>query len=109
MKRGYLLPEGCKDLMDVLKLRQHETNYSPLKRPLPLPSAPPSLPPIFGELVVPEKITVADLAGLLGQKPFVIITDLMRLGFFANVGQTLGFRIASSVARNYGFIAKRAG
>jgi hypothetical protein len=104
MKRGYLLPEGCKDLIDTLKLKLH---HEP-KHPSPQHSAPLSLPPIIGEIVIPEQTSVLDLAKLLTQKPFQIVADVMQLGVFATVKQTLDFEIISSVARKYGFIAKRA-
>jgi hypothetical protein len=44
----------------------------------------------------------------LSQKPFQIVADVMQLGVFATVKQTLDFEIISRVARKYGFIAKRA-
>jgi hypothetical protein len=102
MKRGYLLPEDCKDLIDVLKPKSR----SEPKRPSPPP--PAALPPITGELVIPAQTSVLDLARLLGQKPFRIVADLMQFGVFATVKQTLDFEVISSVARKYGFIAKRA-
>ena len=104
IKRGYLLPGGCKDLIDTLKHQPlHEPKHPSLPRPVPAP-----LPPIVGELVIPEQTSVSDLAKLLGQKPFAIVADLLRLGIFANVTQTLDFQIISRVARKHGFIAKRA-
>ena len=102
MKRGYLLPEGCKDLIDVLTLK-------PQQQPRPPSFLLPAPPPlIVGEIVVPERTSVLQLAALLGQKPFQIVADVMQLGIFATVTQPLGFQIISSVARKYGFIAKRA-
>jgi hypothetical protein len=104
MERGYLLPEGCKDLIDVFKLKpKHETKHQ--SRPTSAPPAP--LPPIAGEIIIPQKTSVLDLARLLNQKPFRIVADVMQLGIFAIVKQTLDFEIISSVARKYGFIAKR--
>lgn len=91
-KRDYLLPDGCKDLIDVIKLAQHSA----------------ASPPIIGEVLFPESMTVRDLASLLGQKPFKIIADAMQLGVFANVKQTLDFKIASTIARKYGYTAKRS-
>jgi hypothetical protein len=104
MKRGYLLPEGCKDLIDTLKLKPHDDPKHPSP---PRPVAAP-LPPIVGELVIPEQTSVSDLARLLSQKPFQIVADLMQFGIFATFKQTLDFQTISSVARKYGFIAKRA-
>jgi hypothetical protein len=104
-ERGYLLPEGCKDLIDVINLLQ--------ARPKPtifLKAASTRAnqePPINGDLLVSETITVGELASLLRQKPFKIIADLMQLGFFATVKQSLGFEAVSQMARKYGYIAKK--
>ncbi len=117
MNRGYLLPKGCKDLIDMLKpkLRPLVMPYSPaqlLKSKPILPSLnhpPTPLPPIVGEMVIPDQTTVRQLAVLLNQKPFQIIGDLMQFGFFVtNTNKALGFEVISSIARKYGFIAKRA-
>ena len=69
---------------------------------------PPSndFPPLKGEILVSEKTTVAELAELLGQKPFRIVADLMELGVFANVKQTVDFELLCEVARKYGFRAR---
>jgi len=130
MKRGYLLPEGCKDLIDVLKLKpkqqspQHPAHlvdilklkFDFLKlmpqvlklKPKPhSPQHPAPLPPLVGEIVIPEQTSASQLAALLGQKASEIIADVMQLGFFVTA-KPLDFKIISSVARKYGFIAKRA-
>jgi hypothetical protein len=98
MERGYLIEDS--------KLKpQHESKHSLPQYPIP---APAPLPPIVGELVIPTQTTVSDLAKLLSEKPFRIIADLMGLGVFATVEQALDFKTISSIARKYGFIAKRA-
>jgi hypothetical protein len=126
MERGYLLPKGCKDLIDALKLKPQQPpaprpvlpleafNLKPelLKfkptQPSPPHSAPPApLPPIIGEIVVPLQTTVSKLADLLGKKPLQIIADVLQLGFFVSATETLTFEIISGVARKYGFIAIR--
>jgi len=101
-KRGYLLPAGCKDLIDALKLKPRY-GLKPSR-----PKQPASLPPVIGELVVPEPASVADLAGLLDQKPFVIVADLMGFGVLATVHQVIDFETISRVTRKYGFTARRA-
>jgi|SRR5215469_3169545 len=98
MKRGYLLPEGCKDLTDFSKLKS--------KHP---PQPHPDLSSvIFGEIIVREQTTVWDLAELLGQQKSTIIADLMKLGIFITVWDSPDFEVISKVARKYGFITKRA-
>src|SRR5215472_9206323 len=117
MKRGYLLPKGCKDLIDAMKLKasllpqggENLLNLSKLKPHAfilhPTPQLPPLLPPVVGGIVIPEQTTVSQLAALLGQKPFQIITDILELGVFPLVNQVLGFKIISNVARKYGYLA----
>jgi hypothetical protein len=113
MRRGYLLPEGCKDLIDVLNMKEQQkfalsslpTHFVP---PKPAPSKPAVLPAIKGELIIRAPTSVKDLAEQLGQMPFKIIADLMALGVFASVSQVLPFETVSIIARQYGFLAKKA-
>jgi hypothetical protein len=133
MKRGYLLPPGCKDLNDVIKLKEqqaqslfyhlpqlpkvYDTALKPSSlaqmfkaqdtTPTPGKTLEP-LPPVIGELVIPPHTTVKKLAALLGQKPFVIVGDLMKLGMFATVDFLLDFKTISKVARMHGFTAIKA-
>src|SRR6266850_3616557 len=110
MKRGYLLPEGCKDLNDVLKLKQAREHYQLPTLPKQfgqLPKGfgtmikpreqPAPLPPVKGEIVVPAETTVSKLAALLCQKPLLIVADLMQMGVFASGWQLLGFEAISRV------------
>jgi Translation initiation factor IF-2, N-terminal region len=97
MKRGYLLPEGCKDLTDVPKYKA---------RPSLTTRAP--LPPITGEMIIPAQMTVSELAAALSQKPFRIIADLIELGIFVTIKHQLDFDLISRVVRKYGFAAKQA-
>jgi translation initiation factor IF-2 len=109
MKRGYLLPQGCKDLIDVLNLKlQPKPELPPILQQPKIPATGPfPILPILGELIVPEHMTVRDLAEGLKQKPFKIIADLMELGSFANVNQEISFKLIAKVAQKYGYIAKR--
>lgn len=135
MKRGYLLPPGCKDLADVLKHKQnpvpgvilqslpqisekHWTVYNPVTKKLGTTydptlkfwKSPVPLPPIKGQVFIPPHTTVKELAALLGQKTFQIIGDLMQLelGMFATPDFLLDFKTISKVARMYGFMAIKA-
>jgi len=125
MKRGYLLPPGCKDLIDVLKLKEkkQQAMLTGLLQLPPLPKVfgttlkpwkpmsvgkPTPLPAVKGEIIIPAVTTAGKLAALLGQKPYLIIADLMELGIFANVTELLDFEAISKVARKYGFIVKKA-
>ncbi len=112
-ERGYLLPKGCKDLIDVIRLAPQSKVF--LKLPL-LHSKPQSgifgkaasqAPSWKGDIFVSDSITVKELAALVGQEPVRIIADAMELGIFANVNQSLGFKTISQIAEKYGFTAKR--
>jgi len=137
-KRSYLLPPGCKDLIDLLRLEEHKKQLSTQLPPLPeLPGIVKgetfiaSTQEIFGPwklkkkkskesadespslptihgVVIPEEILVKDLAKIAGQKPFKIIADLMEIGIFANVTQKIGFEASSRVLKKYGISAKKA-
>ncbi len=102
-KRGYLLPEGCKDLIDVINLQKSTKRQSPWQ------AAPLSteLTRVAGDIVVREGISLGEFAALLGQKPFKIIADLMEMEVFASLQQVLGFETMRKVARKYGYDAKR--
>lgn len=126
-KRDYLLPEGCKDLIDVIRLEQRKEQVW-LVNKLKFGAGGESLsasdfyfiaktkklgellvvpPPITGDLLITEPVTVGKLAELLGQKPSAIIADLMQLGVFAKASQVVSFEAISSVARKYGYAAKK--
>jgi hypothetical protein len=103
-ERGYLLPNGCKDRMDVINL-QAKPQLKVWLKPV---SAPANEPPLMeGDLLVSEHATVRDVAALLGQQPFKIIADAMELGVFANANQSLDFEVISQIARKYGYTARR--
>ena len=110
MKRGYLLPPGCKDLIDALNLKSPPKPELPPILQKPKIKASSSLPvlPIVGELLVPDMMTVAMLAKALKQKAYYIVADLMEMGLFASAHQQLPFDTIAKVAQKYGYIAKKA-
>jgi hypothetical protein len=116
MKRGYLLPEGCKDLSDVAKLKQKHAAELLLQAPPHKGSfykktwkSHTALPPLMHQVFVSPPTSVRKLADLLGQTPFKIIGDLMQLGVFATIDQIVDFKTVSVIARKYGFEAIKAG
>ena len=93
-KRDYRLPEGCKDLIDAIKLSSLGTASVP---------TPPGQPT---EVLISQPILVSQLAALLGQDVARIIADLMQIGVFATADQLLNFDALSKVVRKYGLTAK---
>lgn len=77
---------------------------------LPTRTSKPVIPPLGeGQVLIRPGTTVGELAELLGQKPFMIIGDLMKLGVFATIHQVIDFKVISQVAKRYGFEAVKAG
>ena len=62
-----------------------------------------SLPADAKVITIKPPIVVRDLAEQLKQKPFVIIGDLMKLGVFATVNQSIDEKIARQICAKYGF------
>ena len=92
------LPSEFEQLVDEPKPKQKRSPAPKYRRPLP---------PIVGELVIPEQTTVGELAALLDQTKFQIHADLLGLGVSLNSKQTPEYEIITKVARLHGFIAKR--
>ena len=93
----FLLPGGCKDLIDVLQLKGRP--FGDMGN-LPTPVLPVSV-------AIPEPVAVEQLALALNLKPFAIIDSLMRLNIFATVETLLRFDVASEVCARHGVRADR--
>ena len=60
--------------------------------------------PTTGILIsVKPPIIVRDLAEQLKRKPFQVIADLMEVGVFANVNQSIDEEVAKKICAKYGF------
>ncbi len=88
-----LYREADSHVREILKSGQEDT--------------PPPPPPIIGVLVVPERISVDDLASLLGQKPYQIRMRLMETDVFPMPDEKLGFDVVSKLLREYGYKAEK--
>jgi hypothetical protein len=105
-KRDYLLPSGCKDLIDVLKLSAHQARPKPW-RPKPLTFPPGAA--LTGEMIIPARATVLHLAMLLKKKPVRIVFDLLEMEIYAPITHELDFDTMAAIAQKYGYIARKAG
>ena len=76
------------------------------------PAAPRFVAPTGGEVIIMKPpIAVREFAERLKQKPFKIIADLMEIGVFANVNQTIDEKIAAQICAKYNLrfeVEKRA-
>jgi hypothetical protein len=95
-KRDYLLPSGCKDLVDVI-MRE---NSGP---------AAPRYPPITVKVTLPEKVAVRFIAEITGQSLYTIATVMSRLRVGVDVNRSLDFDHAQLLLRHYGIWAERGG
>jgi hypothetical protein len=112
MKRGYLLPEGCKDLSDVanLKVKQDKPSlFVALTAMTKMAMQPDPLPPITKQIFISPLTTVKKLANLLELQPIEILSDLRKLGVPAVTESVLDFKAISNVAKMHGFLAIKAG
>ena len=135
-QRSYLLPPGCKDLIDVLRLEelhrpaaiepdiimgqsafQGAETFSQVWKLKPQPpstdaggsgvsDAVPAA--FFLEVHLPESISINFLATLLGRKPFQVVANLMEFGVFATPTQKVDFETAAKLLRKYGLLARRS-
>lgn len=68
------------------------------------PAEPKFVPPTTGTLItLKPPIVVRELAEQLKRKPFQLIADLMELGVFATVNQSIDEVIAQKICAKYGF------
>jgi hypothetical protein len=129
-QRSYLLPPGCKDLIDVLRLQElvQDAGLPPLHsgqaaitgaetfskvwkldktklKAKPAVSLPD--PGFFLEVQLGERVTVQFLVSVLGRKPVQILSDLMDLGVFVSEDATINFEDAAKVLRKYGLKARQ--
>jgi len=94
-KRGYSLPEGCKDLVDAIK--REEAAVSP-----PVPD-----PPIVKHVSLPATVSLGYLAEVTGQELATIIDELARLKLFLGLHRSLDFKSAAKLLRKYGISSIR--
>lgn len=109
MKRGYLLPNGCKDLSDAAALKLKHDKLSRFLALMTMAMPPAPLPPVTKQVFIPPQTTVKKLAALLDLRPIEVVGDLMKLGTFAMLDYRLDFKTISDVARLHGFLAIKAG
>ena len=77
----------------------------PAETPASLPEPPPTAEPEGPRsIAIKGHVVVKEFADMLGVKPNVLITELMRLNIFASIGMKIEFKIAQKVADKFGFV-----
>lgn len=101
-KPRYLLPEGCKDLNDVIRLREQGAgSETALKK-----NASESALPVC--LTISDFVTVGALAYLLQVKPYRLICALIKFKTFARATSVISFATAAKVCAYYGVAVHKA-
>ena len=95
-KRDYLLPKGCKNLLDVIKRQATSTE-----------SDPPE-PAIRAWVFLPEKVSVRYIALLAGEDVRMVCGRMRRLGIVCTVDRAVDFADAWRVLLTYGIQAEPA-
>jgi len=91
----------------------------PAARPRPAPAERPTSAEVqpapatavaelpSNKLVLPDQITVRDLATLMGRTPIDVIKELMKNGVMANINQQIDFDTAAIIAEEMGFTVEQ--
>ncbi len=104
-KPRFLLPDGCKDLLDALRLRQQADEAESSQD---TPSTPTDLPqPLPASVALSDPVVVRDLASALHLKPFEVIGSLMQFNVFSSPNTQLSFETAAALCSHYGVTATK--
>lgn len=101
-KPRYLLPEGCQDLNDVIRLQE---SGSARKNDGSVPASESALPVC---LTISDFVTVGALAHLLQVKPYRLICALIKFKTFACATSVISFATAAKVCAYYGVAVHKA-
>ena len=87
---------------------QNQTKQSP--KPRQKPQAQPrqeEKKPEIKEIIIPEKLTIRELADAMKMQPSVIVKKLFMQGIIATVNQEIDFEKAEEIALEYDIIAEK--
>jgi hypothetical protein len=98
MHRGYLLPHGCKDLIDVWQPKRS-------MRHIQIEPSPPDLELFTSGKIPLAPMSVCELAAAWQQKPFRTLRDLMEHDVFARPDQILNAGTLLRLLQKYGYTA----
>lgn len=104
-KPRFLLPEGCKDLIDAIRLQ--ELNAA-LAAEMEKQSAPPPAHGFPVCVTIPDSVRVEDLAGMLLLKPFDLIEALIEFHIFVSATSEISFDTAAKVCAHFGVAVHKA-
>lgn len=104
-KPRFLLPEGCKDLIDAIRLQElNAALAAAMTRQSPTP-AQHGLPVC---VTISEFVRVDELAAMLLLKPFDLIEVLIEFHIFASTTCEISFDTAAKVCAHFGVAVHKA-
>jgi hypothetical protein len=104
-KPRFQLPDGCKELIDELRLQQQTAEAESSQGSSS--SSPDSPQPLPTSVALPDPVAVRDLASALHLKPFEVIGLLMQFNVFSSLNTQLDFDTASALCTHYGVAATK--
>ena len=81
-----------------------EAAPAPAEPAVPAAPAAAEPPPAPKSIAIKGHVVVKEFAELLGIKPNVLITKLMKQGIFASIGMKIDFKAAEPIAKELGFV-----
>jgi hypothetical protein len=89
------LPEGCRELYDVVKRESTEVT----------PSVPE--PKLTGLVFLPEKVSVRYLMEKTGASDYTMTLLMRELNIAGEISRSIEFEDAARILRTYGILAKK--
>jgi len=106
-KPRFLLPDGCKDLIDALRLQEPQSEPEAIADFMPTTPSPSSGGPLPESVSIPDPVLVRDLATALHMKGYEVIRALMDQNVFASPQTMLDFQRASALCSHFGVVAHK--
>lgn len=97
-KPRFLLPEGCKDLNDVIRLQEQAASIQGQRNAISAALEEYAIkfsPGLPSSITIPDTVRVDDLADMLRVKPYELIAILLMFDIFASSKSEISFAIAS--------------
>lgn len=104
----FLLPDGCKDLVDALRLQQQRAEAEGSPDPCVSASTHDTPQTLPASVTLHEPVNVRDLASALHLTPFQVVGALMQFNVFATLDTALDFETAAALCSHYGVAPTKA-
>lgn len=106
-KPRFLLPDGCKDLIDALRLKEQQREPDAIADHMPTTASSSPDEPLPKSVSIPDPILVRDLATALHMKGYEIVRALMEQNMFVTPQTMLDFAKAATLCSRLGVVAHK--